>query len=378
MGFAYDLLAPGNITRVMQESQDKLILPMPLKWYERAAKVNASDDEMTLKEKSYVYAADIISADSRALIRDAGEFKFERHGINKLKHGFALSESMIKTIRRIEANRFLEGDVISFQGMVARRQKELQLGIQQRVESMINGMLCDDYEYRRFGIEVEGSWGMPDDLKFTPTNDWEDAANATPLQDMITVLHYGQRHWGEMYNRITLTYAALANIVATTEFKDTYKAEKYNWNVGNASIDAGNVNPMNRLGFLSAYISSQVEWEVVVETDEGHFREFSPSTLKAPGRFHPDNKVYFTSTNDDGTSAGWDVANGETVEALLGQIHAGNIIGGNFNGVSAFGPIGYTTLADPNLNPPGMVIWAAAWQAPRRHRDTCSALLTAW
>ena len=103
MGFAWDILAPGNITRVMQQTQDALTLPMPLMWYDRAAKVNASDDELTLRDKHYVYAADIIAADSPALVRDAGEFKFDRHEIAKLKHGFAISESMVKTIRRIEA-----------------------------------------------------------------------------------------------------------------------------------------------------------------------------------------------------------------------------------------------------------------------------------
>jgi hypothetical protein len=388
MGFAWEILSPGVITKVMQETQDKLTLPMPLLWMNRAAKVNASDDEMTLKEKSYVYAADIISADARAVIRDAGEMSFERHSIAKLKHGFALSESMMKTIRRIEAGRFMDNDVVSFASYISRRQKELMLGLDQRVEAMVNGMFCDSYNYARLGLRMEGTFGMPADLKFNPVTTWKDRANSKPITDIINVLQYATRTYGEGYNRITLSYEAFSDIIGSTEFKDIYAAQAFNYAPSNpnATVNARASNPQFYMSFVANFVGASLAGssagdgrQVTIEIDDSQYREYSSaSTVRGTVKFHPANKVYFSNSSDDNSSAGWDIGNGEVLESLLGGIGLGNIINGqNLGGVN-YGPVGYTTLQDPNLNPPGLVMWAAAWIAPRKHRDTCSALLTAW
>jgi hypothetical protein len=40
------------------------------------------------------------------------------------------------------------------------------------------------------------------------------------------------------------------------------------------------------------------------------------------------------------------------------------------------GPIGYATPSDQNLNPPGLVTWAVARGAPRKHQNQASGVLT--
>lgn len=377
MGYGYDILAPGNITRVMKETEKSENLIKPLLWYERAAKPEASDDEMTLKHNSQIFAADIISMDARATVRDSGEFTFEQHGMNKIKHGFRINESMTKLLRRIEKGVFMDNEVLSFRNYIARRQAELVVGVKQRVETMINGMLADEYDYSRFGIKAEGTWGMLDDLKFVPVNKWNNTATSTPLTDLVSILHYADHNYNEKYDRITLTYNAVKDIVNSDEFNNVYVAESASWNIPRDTINIGNVSPVSRIPFLEAYLSSQVGWQVSVETDESRYREFSPSTLRAPGRFHDDDKIYFTCKSDDNSSVGWDVGNGEVIEQIFAEMSPSSIIGGSTMGnMSPYGPFGYATLADHRLNPPGMVMWCAAWMAPRRHRDTCSALLT--
>ena len=386
MGFGIDILAPANITRVMKATRDKQTLPMPLKWYPRAAKPQASDDEMTMKEQTQIYAADIISADSEALVREAGKFSFVQHGSNKLKHGYSLTESMIRTYRRIESGMAMDNEIGHFSGWIADKNAKLVLGIEQRVEGMINGMLADGYDYNRFGIQVSGSWGMPSDLKFTPVVSWNDPSS-TPITDVINALVHAYDKYGEAYNRITISYEILSAWVATTEFKNIYKenALKYETST-NATANARSASPAFYLPFLSAFIGDSLATdsqaggrEVVIEVDRGTYYEYSPSTVGGRNeRFHPSNLVFFTNSGDDNGS-GWDVGNGEVIEALLGSLGGTNVIGGSFTGLDSFyGPVGYATQANGNLNPAGLVCWAAAWMAPRKHRDTCTAMLTAW
>lgn len=394
MGYAWDVLAPANVTRVMQTTQSVLTYPQPLLWHQRAQKVNASDDELTMRDKSYVFAADVITADAKALIRDSGQFTFEQHQIAKLKHGFALNESQIKLIRRIERNRAMDNEILSFKGLIARRSRELMLGIHQRQEAMINGMLSDSFSYDKLGIKLSGTFGMPSDLKVTPSTLWTDAANATPIADIINFLVYAMRTYGEVYNRITMRYEALQKIIATTEFKEVYAANAFRWGpVADNAVNAqGGANPGFHMSFLANFISAGTanssvgidgqgngSRQVTIEIYEGQYREASnASTIASPVPFHPAaNKLVFTNSADDNSSSGWDWGNGEVIESVLAPMGGTSLIGGTFEG-DGFGPIGYATQADANLNPPGIVLWAAAAGGPRKHRETCSAVLTAW
>lgn len=368
-----DILAPVNITRTMIVTEDKQNLPQKLLWFNRAAKPNCSDDEITMKQRTRVFAADIIAVNSRALTRDTGELAFEQHEKVKLKHGYSFDERMIKDYRRISQGKAMDNEITSWMSNTTKRAAELRLGIEQRWETMVNGMLADGYNYERLGIRAEGTWGMPADLKFVPSTA-HDEITATPLQDVVVALFYASNTYGEDYDRITCEQEWITNVVRTTEFKDIYKtnAAKYLL-LPDSHVDVKTANPTSLVPFLSAYFSEQMGWNITVETSRGKYREFSPSTIRAPMAFHPHGFLFFTNSGDDNGQTGWDLGKGEVMEAVVGSM-GGSAIFGDFGGFKDFyGPIAYATPQNPHLNPPGWALWAADEGAPRRHRDTCSA-----
>lgn len=401
---SYSILSPPVITRIMQETQDSLTLPMPLKWYPRANMPNVSDSEMTLKEKSYIFAADIISADAKAKIRTSGEFSFAQFTSDKIKHGYAINETMLKLLRRLQAGLAMDNEYFAFQSYLGREAKKLEIGAQQRVECLINGMLADSFTYDRAGIKLSGTWGMPADLKFNPIAVWRNSngtinAAATPITDLINALMYALRHHGEGYNRLTFTFNSLQAIVGTDEFKNIYAALgfKYAQNT-NAVANAQSTSPTFFLEFIANFISDAVRTQtgvnsngvtnqgrqVTIEIQEGQYREYSEgNNILANGLtpFHPgQGVVLMTNTEDDNTSNGWDVGNGECIEGLLASLGGSAVIeAAAFADMgTAWGPFGYATQADVHLNPAGLAMWNVRWCAPRKHRDTCSAKLTAY
>jgi hypothetical protein len=80
-----------------------------------------------------------------------------------------------------------------------------------------------------------------------------------------------------------------------------------------------------------------------------------------------------TSTANDGNSNAYDFANCVVTEGALNGFGS-SVLGGAIP--AGRGPIGYATLADPNLNPPGIITWAVARGAPRKHMNQASAVLS--
>ena len=372
-----EILAPVNITRVMRESEDRFNRPQSLLWFNRAGKPEVSDDELTMKHNSSIFAADIVTLDSEAFIRDTGNISFERYESTKVKHGAAMTETIMKLLRRIQGGFAMDNEYLQWENWVADRAADLRLGIEQRWEAMLNGMLADSFSYNRLGIKATGTFGMKSDLKFTVDTAHSDTSS-TPLLDVVTALNYAADTYDEQYNRITCEYEWVANVVATTEFKNIYKVLQSNnsLNIPTEHLAVKAAVPLSYLGFLSAYFSAQLGWEITVEVSRGKYREFSPSTRLDPVKFHPHGLLLFTDSSDDGGSSGWDLGKGEVMEAVVGSMGGVQILGGNADWGSNFhGPISYATPTNPYANPPGMVVWGADAGAPRRLRDTCSARL---
>lgn len=369
MAAGLEILTSINITRVAQALVDQSTLPQPLMWYDRAAKPQVSDDEIVMREKSYVFAADIIATDSRALIRDSGEFTFETTRIAKVKHGFGLNEQQMLLLNRIENAQASAADIVTFDGYVGRNVASLILGIKQREESMIIGMLLDGYSYDRLGIKLSGTWGMPAAYKSNPATDWNNTASK-PITDLITLRVYAQKTHGEVFNRVTMSYQALQYIIATTEFRDLLKATTFNWNVPDGAIDAQATDPNKFVSVIGSMVG------MTIEVYDGMYREQqSDGSVAAPVRFLPENTVLLTNSNDD-NGGGWDFAQGIIMETVVGRLGGTSVYGGF--PAADFGPVSYATQADPALNPPGIVIWAVDRGAPRKLRETCSAKITAW
>lgn len=398
------ILSPPTVTRIMQETQDTLTLPMPLKWYQRANMPNVSDTEMTLKERSHIFAADIISADAKARIRDAGSFSFAQFSSDKIKHGYALSEEMLKLLVRLREGKAMDNEYFAFESYLGRKARELELGAEQRVETMINGMLVDGWVYDRMGIKLSGTWGMPADLKFNPVTPWASNAGivdvtAKPITDIINCLMYALRHYGEAYNRLTMTFACLQAMTSTTEFKEIYKSTEFKYaQTSDANTSARANSPLFYLNFIMGFISDSIRLQtgmnsqggvqngrlVEIEISEGQYREYSPSNNPLANGltpFHPgEGSIIFSNTEDDNNSNGWDVGNGECIEGLMASMGGSAVIdAASFATMgSVYGPLGYCTQADVHLNPAGIAMWNVRWAAPRKHRDTCTAKLTAY
>ncbi len=368
MAAGLDVLASVNITRVAQQIVDVTTLPQPLLWLNRTAKIQAGDDEITARLKFNIYAADIITEDAQALTRDSGQVSFETNQIAKIKHGFNITESQAKTLMKIEKHQGSKVEEFTFAGYIARNTAALIKGIQQREEGMLIGMLLDGYTYDRLGMKVSGSYGMPSDLKITPsTADW-DSTSGTPISDMIGVKAYALRTYGEVYDRVTMSYQALQYIIETTEFKSIFKALNFFFSVDSAAIPT--TDPLHYSSVVGRMIGMDIE------IYEGRFREYAADgTENSTTRFQPEEKVIFTNKADDNSSSGWDFAQGEIIESLFANFGNTNVIGGRV--LEGYGPVAYTVI-NGNLNPPSLTVWAVDRGAPRKLRPTCSAYITAY
>jgi hypothetical protein len=87
-----------------------------------------------------------------------------------------------------------------------------------QLNSMAAGMLLDTFSYNRFGINVSGAtWGMPANLKVTPSTAWSNIA-ATPISDIFTLQQVAWLNYGITYDKITMGLTDFNAMVATTEF----------------------------------------------------------------------------------------------------------------------------------------------------------------
>ena len=395
MAYGWDILAAVNLNRIFQEQTNQLSpdINRSLTWTPRAKVTDATEDELTAYTDDHVFIADVVSEDSRALIRDAGSFRFEQHKIAKIKHGFGLSGSQIKMLHRIEraakTGSFVgDNELLGYKSYVMRRTGDLLWGVKQRAETMILGALLGGYNYDRLGIKMQGNFNMPADLKVNPAIEWSDI-NATPIADMVAVINYALTNYGETYNRISMSYDCLGKITKTKEFKALYNdSGLFNFQPSSVTVDLRSATPQFFLPFLANVVSALLAKDstgnagtgraVVFELNEDRYREHNATgVINTPERFHPIEKVLFTNSADDNSSGGWDWGNGELIEAVLGSLPGTNMIG-SFEGVQPYGPLAYATQADPTLAAPGIVVWAAQEGGGRRIRKSCSALINAF
>jgi hypothetical protein len=127
---------------------------------------------------------------------------------------------------------------------------------------------------------------------------------------------------------------------------------------------------LKRLGEL---VIAGVGEPFTIEIDDRRYWSQDAAGAITSNRFHPLGKVLLTSTANDGNSNAYDFANCPVTEGIVGSMFPSNVIGPIQRGR---GPIGYTTLADASLNPPGTVTWGVARGAPRKHMNQASAVIT--
>lgn len=373
----WDILNVTNIMRIYNDVQDIRQLPAAYWAVNKIPSVEAFDGEIMARYTGRVLAADIIANDQKAVVRSANPIRLTQTTIPNLKHGEMLTQEQLEILQRIQAGNASRRDNAIFEDYIARRVIELRDGVYARMEALLWAMLTDAFSYNRLGIIVSGgTWGMPSDLKVTVSVLWTvaNAATATPVTDILTVKRIAAQKYGVMLDRITLPTAVILALPAITEFKN-FASLHLNLTLPNTGFNTQDTATTATL--FGAMIGMEVEvydQQTWTEAEDG-------SQTAVP--YLPVNQVVLTCRAFDGDSSKWDWANGLVTETIPGIVPAmvgsfGDVAtsGEDFGAGPRSGPVGYATGADPQGNPPGIILWGVGRGFPRRHWESCSAVLT--
>jgi hypothetical protein len=343
---------------------------LPLRFLNRTPTTPADDDEITGYFTGRVFAADVIADDSKAAVYEAGQLELVTNNIPNIKIGKRFSQAMIQRLRRIKANLTspgIKGDVTMFTNWENNAALDLLRGIDERKNALICAMNLDAVTYDRLGVKINGSWGMPGDLKQNASAVWVNGdgtfnANATPITDVLTTKVYAESTYGEQYDRMTLSTPDFLGAVASTEFKQLIPG------IVNAPIltTGYNTRDVRMPRFFSELLQMEVEQEnklMFTQSEDGSM----PNS-----RVLPLGKVLLSIKADDNDASAMDFGNAIVTEALVA-----GIVGDpdNLPGGERPGPFSYFT-GNADLNPPNLIAWAVARGFPRKMRKTCTSVMT--
>jgi hypothetical protein len=264
-------------------------------------------------------------------------------------------------LERMERGNIDRDDVGLFEGWEATTARNLVRGIDERKNALIAAMHLDLLTYDRLGIKLSVNWGMPANLKATPTVPWATAATATPITDILVMKELGQTAYGENYNRLTIPRATFRQVAATTQFLALIPG------LVGQPIAASAYQPLDvRMeSFFSAMIGMTVEFE------DKTFTEKSPAGVTSTTRVQPLTKVLLSDAADDKNNAAADFGNAVVIESIQSSLVGGpNTLGGKQHG-----PVAYW-VGNADMNPPNVVGWGVARGFPRKFRKSMTAVLT--
>lgn len=371
MPVSYAPLESTRLTRIIQALSDVRQNPQNLLMYNRTAKSNATDGEIIARYIQYNPVADIIADDERAVVYNTGKFSFESVAIPNVKRGSAIRQEQLNQLQSIAANGGIGNTDAAnagtlFNGWRNRELANLDLAVKQRMEAMIIGMQLDSFSYNRFGIQLSNvTWGMPADLKVTPAVTWDTAATADALTDILTVKRLASIRYGETYNRVTMSGAALIYMINQVATQNKMRF------VLPPSVSS-NLLPLQNNDYMKNLISTYLNMEIEVYDGRYWQQNTDGTTTSVP--FLPINKVILSSKADDNDASVMDLANAIVTESIVADLVDGSPVG-SFGGPQ-FGPVAYTTLSDAQLNPPGVTMWACARCFPRKQRLQATSVLT--
>lgn len=366
---AWNVLSVENIRRIYDELQDVRQFNVPLVWVNRIPSVEALDEEILARITGRVLAADIIEDDGKAVLRAPDTIRTQQSKVPNLKHGIHLPQSMLRILSRIEAGNADRRENSIFENFIVNQIMKLREGVFARMESIHVAMLQDSFSYDNLGIKMSGvDWDMPSDLKVTSSPVWS-GSTGTPITDILTLRRIARQKYGVNLNRVTLSTQAMLHAVATAEFQAMSLPILAALNLADNALAAMGQNTDMMLN-LAGRVTSGMIWEI---DDRQTWTENQYGTQVA-SNYQAANKVILTSTDADNNDAYWDWANGEVTETMPGAVPS---LIGDFEGPMS-GPVGYATAADPQGNPPGIVLWGVGRGFTRRHMEACSAVITAY
>jgi hypothetical protein len=362
-----------RVTGIMRGITDPRLQPVELRWNNRVPDVPATDEEVTAKYVGTLQIADLIADDAKAVVYNQGRFQFQTTQVPNLKVGIGMNQAMLNALERIRAMGGVQSDDVGFfTNRYNQNLADVKFGVELRKEVFKLGMLLDGFTYDRLGIKMTGAtWGMYPDLKVTVSTGWA-SVSAIGLSDIQNTRSVAQQRYGINLNRASMTTPALRGLVAQTEFQTQVKTVY----LANLLGGPAPVAPLQGDAFLrrlAELVISGTGEPFIIEIDDRRYWFQDNAGALTSNRIHPINKVLLTSTANDGNSSAHDFANCVVTESIVSNLVPSSVIG---NIPVGRGPIGYATLADPALNPPGLVSWAVARGAPRKHMNQASAGLT--
>lgn len=368
----FDILSAVRINKLVQGLYDPRLLPQPLTWNARIPDVPAMDDEIMARFTGTLLIADLIADDAAAPVREYGRVQTYSNKVPNIKLGIGMGQSQISLYNKLKQNLAGADEQNVFTQWENRVAQAVRYGVEARKEALKIAMLTDGLDHNSLGIVMNGvTWGMPSDLKATSSTSWSNHGSATPVTDINTIRDIAQQRYGIVYDRITMSGAALRHMVQCTEFQNYAKAVQLNVLLGAPAATSPNNSVASLVTIANAVLNMAGEG-ITIETNDGRISAQQNNGAVVSHRFWPINKVALTSSSNDGNSSAYDFANGQVIESIVSEL--ANIPGGTIPG--GFGPIGYATLANGQLNPPGIIYWSVARGFPRKHLTQASACLT--
>lgn len=365
MPAAWQLLQAARLTAIIQSLQDVRQLPQDLRFLGRTAIVPAADSEIMARFTGFVTIADLIADDQQAVTYQNSKLSYETTNIPNIKHGTAISQAMLNQLQSLMENGGMPRDQGLFSNYENRTIDGLLLGVRQRMEALIVAMACDGLSYNRLGIVMTNvTWGMPADLKVTPSVTWDTPSTATPVSDIWTVDRTGRVRYGQGFNRVTMSTQAFMYMIATTEFQNKARAFLAP-NVSYTNLTLADLE--SQRGIASNILGKEIELY-----DARYWTQNPDGTLGSTP-YLPITKVVLSNTADDNDPTATDFANGVTTESIVSGLAPSEMVGGV--GGPTRGPISYATVPG-DMNPPNIVYWAVARGFPRKHRLQTNAVLT--
>jgi len=363
---ALQILEVARVNRIMQALQDIRELPQELVFSGRLPDVPAADNEIMARFIGRVQIADLVADDQRAVVYSSGKLSFESTTVPNLKHGVNLTQEMLNQLLAIEANGGIQHDDGLFSQYENRTVDGLLLGIRQRKEALAVAMAIDGFSYDRLGIKMSNvSWGMPADLKPTVSITWDNAATATPVDDILTLKLVAKVRYGQEFDRMSMSTTAFRLMVGTTNFQ----------NHARFVLPPGSptsILPLQNIGYQKNLAQSVLGIREIELYDARYWSQDETGALtSAP--YLPITKVVFSSIADDNDPMVADFANGVVTETIVSGLAPTNIVG-RFGGPQR-GPIAYAT-ATSDLNPPQITYWGVARGFTRKHRLQSTACMT--
>lgn len=369
----YEYLSVLRLGRIIEALEDKRLLPQELLFVNRTPITPAMDNEIIARNINRIQIADVISDDSRAVTYAAGKLQLETTVVPNIKHGKHLSQENLNQLAMLNAASARPdtsdmGNNEIYGNFLVSMIDDLRVGVYQRVEQLLIAMHLDSIAYDRLGMKISGTWGIPSDLKVTPSVPWTDPVNATPVNDIWNLKRTASVRYGAMFDRATMSTQAFLYMIATAEFQAKARTTLPLF-INYTNIPAANTE-------FQKNIATSILGLKELELYDARYWSVDSAGQQTSSPYLPTNKVILANTANDNNAAVQDFANGITTESTLSGLlpNTGTGVIGGF-GAGRRGPVPYASIP-PDLNPPQLRLWCVMRGFPRRFRLQASAVLT--